>query len=211
MTAADASSAPVWLSPQPLVLASQSAARRSLLAAAGIPHEVHPAHIDEPALARAAGATATPAEIAALLADAKAAAVARELPGRLVLAADQTLGCDGRVFWKPADRVAARAQLAALRGRAHALHAAVTLRQDEVVRFAGVYSAHLTMRDFSDRFLDDYLAAAGDGALASVGAYQLEAAGVHLFEAIEGDYFTILGLPMLPVLAALRNAGCLAA
>lgn len=200
---------PIWLCSQSLVLASQSSVRRNLLTAAGIPLEIRPAALDETALAQTAGATA-PDEIAALLAAAKAEAIAGQMRDRLVLAADQTLGCDGRIFWKPADRAAARAQLLALRGRTHALHAAVALRQGERVLLATTRSAQLTMRNFSEGFLDDYLAVTGDAALASVGAYQLESAGITLFEAIEGDYFTILGLPMLPVLAALREAGCLA-
>jgi septum formation protein len=198
----------VWLSGQPLVLASGSAVRRTLLEAAGIPVSAHPADIDERRLE--AEATLMPAtDIAALLARAKALAVAKAFPGRLVLGADQILTLDGTRFAKPADRAAARAQLRAFAGRTHELHAAVAAVQDEATLFQHTDTARLTMRSFSDEFLDRYLDAAGDAVTASVGAYQLEGPGMQLFERIEGDYFTILGLPLLPTLDFLRRHGSL--
>jgi septum formation protein len=196
----------LWRADKPLVLASRSAARRALLQAAEIPCEALPADIDERMLERQAGAAA-PDAIAAMLAEAKARAVAETHPGRLVLGADQTLAFECRAFSKPPDRDGARAQLATLRGKTHELHAAITLMRDGTVLFAHVATARLTMRDFSDAFLKDYLDAAGEAACSSVGGYQLEGLGVHLFERIEGDYFTILGLPLLPLLDFLRNDG----
>jgi septum formation protein len=132
------------------------------------------------------------------------------MPGRLVLGADQTLAVDRRRFSKPSDRIAARAQLMELRGRTHALHAAVVLVRDGEPAFAHCEAARLTMRSFSDEFLDGYLDSVGEAATASVGGYQLEGVGIQLFERIEGDYFTILGLPLLPVLTFLRQDGLLA-
>jgi septum formation protein len=198
----------VWLSVQPLVLASRSPVRRTLLAAAGVPVDAHAADIDERRL-EAEAASMPAAEIAALLARAKALSVAKSFPGRLILGADQILTFDGKRFAKPADRAAARAQLRAFAGRTHELHSAVTLVQDEATLFQHADAARLTMRSFSDKFLDRYLVAAGDAVTASVGAYQLEGAGIQLFERIEGDYFTILGLPLLPTLDFLRRNGCL--
>ena len=131
--------------------------------------------------------------------------MARSLPGRLVLGADQTLARGATLFGKPANRAEAAAQLRSLRGRTHELHSALALVRDGQALFECVDSARLTMRDISDRFLDDYLDMAGDTALASVGGYQLEGLGIHLFERVEGDYFTILGLPLLPLLAFLRQ------
>jgi septum formation protein len=201
---------PLWMAAAPLVLASKSDIRRQLLAAAGIPVEVRPADIDERGLARASGA-ASPQDVARLLASAKAKGVALAVPGRLVLGADQTLGFAGRAFSKAKDRPAARAQLAGLRGQAHELHSAVALVRDGTLLFEHVGAARLTMRAFSDAFLDRYIDASGEAVLHSVGGYQLEAFGVHLFERIEGDHFTILGLPLLPLLGFLRQAGYVAA
>jgi septum formation protein len=144
------------------------------------------------------------------LARAKAQSVAASLPGRLVLGADQTLARGNRRFSKPADREGAAAQLRDLRGRSHELHSALALVRDGAELFTCVDTARLTMRDFSDRFLADYLDMLGDFATASVGGYQLEGIGVHLFERVEGDYFTILGLPLLPLLAFLREKGFVA-
>jgi len=199
----------LWLAADPLVLASKSAARRALLEAAGVPVAVRPADLDERALepgAAAAGAGA----VAAHLAREKAAHVARQNPGRLVLGADQTLALGAKLFAKPADRVAARDQLGVLSGRTHELHAAIAFVEDTRVVFEHLGVARLTMRRLSDRFLDLYLEAAGGAATASVGGYQIEALGIELFERIEGDYFTILGLPLLAVLDFLRQRGCLA-
>lgn len=194
----------LWLAHQPLVLASASASRRAILEAAAIPIEIDPANIDERAIELNAGAR-TPGELAALLARSKAEAVARLRPGRLVLGADQTLGLNGRVYSKPADRAAARAQLKALRGKTHELHSAIAVVRDSTVVFEHCDIARLTMRMFSDVFLDAYIEAAGDAVTASVGAYQVERGGINLFERIEGDHFTILGLPLLPLLDFLRR------
>ncbi len=199
----------LWLATMPLVLASASAARHALLEAAGIPVEVRPAAIDERAL-EAAASSDDPSAVAALLAREKALRVAGELPGHLVVGADQTLALGGRRFDKPADRAVARAQLQALAWRTHALHAAVAVVRNGDVLFEHIAVARLTMRTLGDAFLDRYLDAAGTAMTASVGAYQLEALGVHLFERIEGDHFTILGLPLLPLLAYLRGEGSLA-
>jgi nucleoside triphosphate pyrophosphatase len=198
----------VWLSGQPLVLASGSAARRTLLEATGIPVVAHTADIDERRLETEVSSLQT-AEIAALLARAKALSVAKSFPGRLVLGADQILTFEGQRFAKPVNRVAARAQLRAFAGRTHELHSAVVVVQDEATLFQRADTARLTMRSFSDEFLDSYLDAAGDAVTASVGAYQLEGPGIQLFERIEGDYFTVLGLPLLPTLDFLRRHGCL--
>jgi septum formation protein len=199
----------LWLASAPLVLASRSAARRAVLEAAGIPIELCPADLDERAL-EAAATAADPTAIAAMLAREKASLVGRSHPRRLVLGADQTLALGSKRFSKPADRQAARAQLQALRGRSHELHAALAFVDDGAVVFEHVETARLTMRHFSDDFLDRYLDAIGEAVLASVGCYQLEGIGVQLFERIEGDYFTILGLPLLRALDFLRRRGCLA-
>jgi septum formation protein len=198
----------LWLASDPLLLASRSAARRTLLEAAGIPVESHPADIDERGLEADAG-SATPAEIAALLARAKASVIAGLRPGRLVLGADQTLALGAERFAKPPDRVAARSQLRALSGRNHELHSAIAFMQDATMLFEYVGSARLTMRKLSDRFLDQYLETVGSAAMASVGAYQIEGPGIQLFERVEGDYFTILGLPLFAALDFLRRRGCL--
>src|SRR6202050_985616 len=187
----------VWLSAQPLVLASGSAVRRTLLEAAGILVTVHAADIDERRL-EAEASSMPAAEIAALLARAKASLVAKSFPGRLVLGADQILTLDDKRFAKPADRAAARAQLRAFAGSTHEVHSEVALVQDAATLFQHADTARLTMRSFSDEFLDHYLDIAGAAVTASVGAYQLEGPGIQLFERIEGDYFTILGLPLLP-------------
>ena len=199
---------PLWLASDPLVLASRSAARRTLLEAAGVPVEVCPADIDERNLETGVQSE-TPAAVAALLARQKALAVAGLHPARLVLGADQVLALDAKLFSKPADRAAARAQLRALSGRTHELHAAIAFVSDATVVFEHVGTARLTMRSFSDRFLDAYLEAAGSAATASVGAYQIEGLGIQLFERVEGDYFTVLGLPLLTALDFLRRYECL--
>ena len=195
---------PLWLAAQPLVLASKSDVRGKILAAAGLRFEIRAASIDERAVEAKAGITDA-AAAARLLARSKAEAVAGHRAGHVVLGADQTLARGSTRFSKPANRAAAAEQLRSLRGRTHELHSALALVRDGKVLFDCVDSARLTMRDFSDRFLDDYLDMVGDAALASVGSYQLEGIGVQLFERIEGDYFTILGLPLLPLLAYLRQ------
>jgi septum formation protein len=199
----------LWLADAPLVLASQSSARRILLTAAGVPIDAHPADIDERGLESAAIAPSAGA-VAALLAREKAIAVESRYRGRLTLGADQTLTLDAKRFAKPADRKAARAQLCELRGRTHELHSAVAFVQHGAVLFEYVATARLTMRNFSDDFLELYLDAVGDAATASVGAYQIEGLGVQFFERVDGDYFTVLGLPLMEVLEFLRRIGCLA-
>jgi len=199
----------LWLASEPLVLASGSAVRRQMLEAAGIPIEARPAEIDERGIEASAG-TDGPGELASFLAQEKARAVSRALPGRLVVGADQTLALGARRFSKPADAQAAAAQLRALRGRTHQLHSGVAVVRGGAVLFRHVAVANMKMRDFSDEFLDRYLRAAGERVTQSVGCYQLEGTGVHLFDAIDGDYFTILGLPLLPLLAFLRREGILA-
>jgi septum formation protein len=198
----------LWLGDAPLILASRSRARQTLLEAAGIPLEIRVADVDERALEAQAGVD-DPALIAALLARAKADAVARARPDRLVLGADQTLAFGKERYTKPIDRMAARAQLRALAGRTHALYSALALVRSSQLLFAHVGVAELTMREVSEAYLDRYLELLGAAATSSVGAYQLEALGVQLFERIEGDHFTILGLPLMPLLRYLRQDGWL--
>jgi septum formation protein len=198
----------LWLVPEPLVLASKSAVRHSVLQAAGIPVDVVPADLDERGIE--AQASAGPGQVAVLLAREKAAAVASRLPGRLVLGADQTLALGTQRFSKPPSLAAARQQLATLRGRTHELHSGIALVRDKAVLYQDVAVARLTMRAFSDAFLDRYLAAAGTAVMASVGGYQLERTGIHLFDRIDGDHFTILGMPLMPLLGFLRQIGVVA-
>ena len=200
---------PLWLAEQPLVLASRSKVRRTLLEGAGVPVDVHPADLDERRL-EADAASQTPGAVAAHLALGKARAVAKFHPGRLTLGADQTLALGAERFSKPADIAAARAQLRALSGHIHELHSAIAFVQNGAVLFEHVGVARLTMRAVSEKFLDLYLEAAGSAATASVGAYQLESFGIQLFERVDGDYFTVLGLPLLQALEFLRQRGCLA-
>ena len=200
---------PFWLADEPLVLASKSAIRHAILRDAGIPVAVEPADIDERAIEQRS-AKEDAGELAAVLACEKARTVAARFPGRLVLGADQTLALGERRFSKPADRAGARRQLAALRGQTHELHSAVALVRGSSVLFEHREVARLTMRSFSDQFLEAYLDAAGTAVTASVGGYQLEKVGIQLFEHIQGDHFTILGLPLVPLLEYLRSAGWLA-
>lgn len=196
----------------PLVLASQSRSRTSLLAGAGLPFDAVPSAVDERAVEEpllAAGAD--PGAIALHLAEAKARDVAARRPGSLVLGCDQTLGLGNERFVKAADLAEARRQLLRLRGRTHQLHSALVLTEDDRIVWRHVSVAAMTMRAFSEAWLDDHLAAVGDLATSSVGCYQLEGRGIGLFERIDGDYFTILGLPLLPLLAELRRLGRLSA
>jgi septum formation protein len=197
----------VWRGVQPLILASQSRVRRMLLANAGIECEAVPADIDERAIQTQSGLR-RPAEVAALLALQKARAVAQKHPDRMVLGADQTLALGDRLFDKPAGRLEAAAQLRALSGDTHELHSAIALiNHGEVLLDHSVSAARMTMRHLSDQAIENYLDAAGAAVTTSVGAYQLEGLGVHLFERIEGDHFTILGLPLLLLLPILRDSG----
>lgn len=191
-----------------LVLASKSRSRSSLLAGAGLSFDCEPSRVDErtveePLLA----AGADPGAIALHLAEAKACDVASRRPADLVLGCDQTLGLGNERFVKPESRDEARAHLSRLRGRVHELHSALVLASGSEILWRHVSVARMTMRDFSEAFLSDYLEHAGDAVLTSVGCYQLEGLGIGLFERIEGDYFTILGLPLLPLLAELRHQG----
>jgi nucleoside triphosphate pyrophosphatase len=195
---------------EPLVLASGSATRARLLADAGLPILVDPAAVDEEEIRasfRAEGRDA--AACAAALAEAKAVRVSARHPGALVLGADQILDCDGRWLEKPRDLDAARDQLTRLRGKRHTLITAAAVARNGAVVWHTSDRAHLTMRGFSDRFLDDYVAAAGNELMDSVGAYRLEGLGAQLFARVDGDFFTILGLPLLPLLDFLRDHGAL--
>jgi septum formation protein len=192
----------------PLILASASAARRAVLAAAGLRFAVRPAAIDEASVkhaARSEGLDATAA--ASRLADAKSAAIARQEPRALVIGTDQILTCDGTWYDKPEDLAAARRQLLALRGRTHELATAVVCRTGDRMLWQHVALPRLTMRAFSETFLDAYLAAEAAQVLGSVGAYRLEGPGVQLFARVEGDHATILGLPLLALLEFLRGVG----
>jgi septum formation protein len=201
---------PLWRAEQALVLASKSRIRQEMLLQAGIPVEVRPADIDERDIEQRASC-ASANGVAMLLAREKARTIAAQLPGRLVLGADQVLAFEQQRFSKPADRAATRAQLRVLRGRTHALHSAVALVTDGTTLFEHCDIARLTMRAFSDEFLETYLDEIGAIVTASVGGYQLEKAGVQLFEHVEGDHFVVLGLPLLPLLRFLRDGGWLAA
>ena len=194
--------------PPALILASKSAARATLLYNAGIHFDIDPATLDEAAIRRMVQAESGAATLAAAtLAEAKAMAVSQRHEDALVIGADQILECDNVWFDKPGDMDQARADLLALRGLTHQQHSAVSVARGGALLWHHVETAHLTMRDFSDDFLDDHLAAAGTAVLASAGAYQLEGLGVGLFSRIEGDYFSILGLPLLPLLDFLRQQG----
>jgi septum formation protein len=199
----------LWQDDQPLVLASRSVSRRALLEAAGIPVELCIADLDERATEAAAGVV-RPADAATLLAREKAKAASKLVRHRMVVGADQTLAFEQRRFDKPRDRAAAREQLMALAGKTHYLHSAVAVVRDGNVLFDAADTASLAMRSFSGSFLDRYLDAAGSAVLDCVGAYQLEKIGIHLFDRIDGNHFTILGLPLLKLLDFLRRTGSLA-
>lgn len=193
-----------------LILASGSRTRRDLLAAAGVAAWAIPADIDEAAVRDTLTANDNaidPLDIAEVLARAKAQAVSALHPKALVIGADQILALDDRIFAKPDDIAAARQSLRDLRGRTHQLHCAVALAFAGEVVWTNADTAHLSMRAVSDAFLERYIDEAGPIVCQSVGAYQLEGLGVQLFDRIDGDYFTILGLPLLPLLAELRTRG----
>ncbi|MDE2375916.1 Maf family nucleotide pyrophosphatase [Bradyrhizobium sp.] len=194
----------IWRGKVPLILASQSQARKMLLANAGLAFEAMPADIDERGVQDDSGLT-HPREIALLLAREKAKAVSRKNNGRYVVGADQTLALGERLFSKPAGRAHAMAQLRDLAGRSHELYSGVAVARDGKILFEDVSVARMTMRSLDDGAIAAYLDEAGDAVTSSVGAYQLEGLGIHLFERIEGDHFTVLGLPLLPLLAFLRR------
>jgi septum formation protein len=195
-----------------IILASTSSARRALLSAAGVAHEALSPGVDEAAAkASLLAESATPREVADALAELKAVRISARRPGAYVIGADQTLDLDGRLFDKAETTAEARERLQLLRGKTHLLHSAVVVARDGVPIWRDVPSARLTMRPFSDDFLDAWMARQGDGILGSVGCYRLEDEGVQLFSKIDGDYFTILGLPMLGLLDLLRRHEILAA
>ena len=194
----------IWRGADSVILASQSGARKMLLANAGIDFEAFPADIDERAVQKDSGLTA-PGEIALLLACEKARFVSSQNPSRYVIGADQTLALGSRLFSKPSGRTQAAEQLGALAGTTHELHSAVAVAHGDKILFSDVSVARMTMRALSGTEIEAYLDQAGEAVTSSVGAYQLEGLGVHLFERIEGDHFTILGLPLLPLLAFLRG------
>ena len=191
-----------------MILASQSRARQMLLANAGISFEAVPADIDERSIQNNSGLSA-PGEIAGLLAREKACFVSSKNPGRYVVGADQTLALGNRLFSKPAGRAQAAEQLRLLAGHTHELHSAVAVARDGKIVFSNVVVARMTMRRLDESEIEAYLDQAGQAVTTSVGAYQLEGLGVHLFERIDGDHFTILGLPLLPLLVFLRGEGLL--
>src|SRR6185312_15430973 len=192
----------IWRGQHPLILATQSRARKMLLANAGISFDAVPADIDEREIQKNSDLSA-PGEIAMLLAREKARFISATNPGRYVVGADQTLALGSRLFSKPAGRAQAAKQLRSLAGDTHELHSAVAVARDAEVVFSDVAVARMTMRRLADSEIETYLDQAGQAVTTSVGAYQLEGLGVHLFERIEGDHFTILGLPLLPLLAYL--------
>ena len=189
-----------------LILASQSQTRKTLLEQAGLRFSTEPAALDERTLeTEAVEGGADARDVALLLAQKKAQAVSANHPGAIVIGADQTLALGTELLHKSSDRAAAAAQLDHLRGKAHRLHAAVTLVRDGVLIWSDIQTAELVMREFSEAERDDVLDREGDAILTSVGGYRLEGPSIRLFETVTGDYFTILGLPLLPLLAALRS------
>jgi septum formation protein len=199
----------LWRGKYPLMLASQSRARQTLLANAGIEFIAVPAEIDERAVQQASSLSA-PGDIAALLAREKALSVSMRRPNNFVIGADQTLALGDRLFTKPDSRAQAAEQLRMLAGNSHELHSAVAVARDGKILFESADMARMTMRRLGEAEIEAYLNEAGAAVISSVGAYQLEGPGVHLFERVEGDHFTILGLPLLALLAFLRTERLLA-
>lgn len=193
-----------------IILASASPFRKALLANAGVPFTAVPADVDERAIeAPLEDSGTTPEEVALILAEAKAINVSESHPGALVIGCDQTLSLEGRIFHKPRDKEDARRHLLDLSGKTHQLNSAVVLVRDGEVLWSDVPVALLTMRKLDPGFIGRHLAAVGEKALGSVGAYQIEGQGIQLFEKIDGDYFTIVGLPLLPLLEELRKLGAI--
>jgi septum formation protein len=191
-----------------LLLASASPSRRQLLSNAGLAFDVEPSGVDEEEAKRSLMADhASPQAIAETLAEMKALRVSTRHPEAMVVGGDSTLASQGRLFDKPPSLEAARKQLLALRGQTHELFSSVVVARAGTRLWHWNERARLTMRPFNEAFLDAYLARAGDAVLTSVGAYQLEGLGAHLFSRVDGDYFTILGLPLLPLLSFLAGHG----
>lgn len=191
---------------QKIILASGSAHRRMLLANAGLEFSVEKPDIDERAVEAAlAGSGTNPEDVAAILAEAKATGVSERHQEALVIGSDQTLSLDDERFHKPADMEAARRQLLRLSGSTHQLSSAVVLVRGGETLWRHLAVAHMTMRRLDPAYIGRYLSRVGDAALSSVGCYQIEGQGIRLFEKIEGDFFAIVGLPLLPLLAALRQ------
>ncbi len=199
-----------------IILASGSRARREMLHAAGVSFTVEPADVDEDAIRAAlydenGDPTVEPADVAEILAVAKAESVSRLQPDAFVIGGDQVLAFADDILTKPKTEAAARRQLASFRGKMHALHSAVAIAHNGETLWSMVDTAEMHVRDFSEAFLDDYMRRAGRTVLDSVGAYLLEGLGMQLFERIDGDYFTVLGMPLMPLLAELRARGLLLA
>ena len=198
----------------PLILASASSGRAAILRQAGLPFTQQPAQIEERSLeeeaARVEGRMDA-GSLAMMLAASKAINVSKSVPDALVIGADQMMECQGTIYHKPPNLQAAREQLLQLRGRKHSLHAGAAIARDGEILWRHVSRADLTMHAFSDAFLDDYLKGCGEAILQTVGVYRVEGPGIQLFSTIEGDYFTIIGLPLLPLLGYLRECGWLAA
>lgn len=191
-----------------LILASGSRTRYAMLKSAGLAFTVVPPDIDEDAVRETLlsdNVDIEPLDVADVLARVKGEAVSAANPESLIIAADQVLALGSEIFTKPKDMEAAWESLKRLRGETHQLHSAVVLAENGQVTWAYVETAHLKMRNFSTTFLSEYLLKAGDSVCQSVGGYQLEGLGIQLFEKIDGDYFTILGLPLMPLLAELRQ------
>lgn len=191
-----------------LILASASSSRRQLLTNAGLVFDIEPSGVDEDEVKRSLlGERASPQDVAETLAELKARRVSARHPAAMVIGADSTLACNGHQFDKPPTLAAARQQLLALAGQTHELCSSVVVARAGVRLWHRNERARLTMRPFTDSFVDAYLAQAGEQVTTSVGAYQLEGLGAHLFSRVDGDYFTILGLPLLPLLSFLAGHG----
>lgn len=191
-----------------IVLASSSKIRADLLENTGLSFEIHPSNIDEASIREIFKTKELdPADIAEILAESKATEVSKQFPDALVIGCDQILALNDEIFEKPKNREDAQSSLFKLRGKTHSLISAIVIVKNQEVIWRYSENAHLTMHNFSPEFLGKYMALCGDKILSSVGAYQLESFGIHLFEEIKGDYFTILGFPILALLNFLRSEG----